>query len=143
MDFSFILCAHTSSGAHPASCLMGTGGPFPGGKTRPGRDADHSPHLVPRSRMSRGYISSPPWRLHGDNGTDFTVTSVQNVTHRLRITCLKLVTDSVQSKNFYDKSYFISEDSLPSRTLSCTWFVVTRNTRIAWWCRNGHVARKL
>jgi hypothetical protein len=28
---------------------MGTGGPFPGGKARPGRDADHSPHLVPRS----------------------------------------------------------------------------------------------
>jgi hypothetical protein len=22
---------------------MGTGGPFPGGKARPGRDADHSP----------------------------------------------------------------------------------------------------
>jgi hypothetical protein len=22
---------------------MGTGGPFPGGKSRPGRDADHSP----------------------------------------------------------------------------------------------------
>jgi hypothetical protein len=31
------------SGAHPASCTMGTGGPFPGGKERPGRDADHSP----------------------------------------------------------------------------------------------------
>jgi len=28
---------------------MGTGGPFPGGKARPGRDADHSPLLVPRS----------------------------------------------------------------------------------------------
>jgi hypothetical protein len=29
-------------GAHPASSPMGTGGPFPGGKARPGRDADHS-----------------------------------------------------------------------------------------------------
>jgi hypothetical protein len=29
--------------AHPASCTMRTGGPFPGGKARPGRDADHSP----------------------------------------------------------------------------------------------------
>jgi hypothetical protein len=29
--------------AHPASCTMGTGGPFPGAKARPGRDADHSP----------------------------------------------------------------------------------------------------
>jgi hypothetical protein len=39
---------------------MGTGGPFPGGKARPRRDADHSPHLVPRSRMSRRYIPLPP-----------------------------------------------------------------------------------
>jgi hypothetical protein len=32
------------SGAHPASCPMSTGGgPFPGGKLRPGREADHSP----------------------------------------------------------------------------------------------------
>jgi hypothetical protein len=42
-DFSSILCVQTGSGAHPASCAMGTGGPFPGGKARPGRDADHSP----------------------------------------------------------------------------------------------------
>jgi hypothetical protein len=31
------------SGAHPASCTMGTGSPFAGGKERPGRDANHSP----------------------------------------------------------------------------------------------------
>jgi hypothetical protein len=30
-DFSSILCVQTGSGAHPASCTMGTGGPFPGG----------------------------------------------------------------------------------------------------------------
>jgi hypothetical protein len=42
-DFSSILCVQTGSGAHPASCTMGTGGPFPGGRARPGRDADHSP----------------------------------------------------------------------------------------------------
>jgi hypothetical protein len=42
-DFSSILCVQTGSGAHPASCTMGTGGPFSGGKARPGRDADHSP----------------------------------------------------------------------------------------------------
>jgi hypothetical protein len=42
-DFSSILCVQTGSGAHPASCTMGTGGPFPGGKARPGRDADQSP----------------------------------------------------------------------------------------------------
>jgi hypothetical protein len=41
-------CVHvdsvqTGSGAYPASYPMGTGGPLPGGKVRPGRDADHSP----------------------------------------------------------------------------------------------------
>jgi hypothetical protein len=64
-DFSSSLCVQTSSGAHPASCTMGTGGPFPGGKARPGRDTDHSPHLVPKSRMSRNYTSSPTKRLRG------------------------------------------------------------------------------
>jgi hypothetical protein len=29
------------------------------------------PHLVPRSRMSRGYSSSPPSRLHGGSVTSF------------------------------------------------------------------------
>jgi hypothetical protein len=37
-DFSSSLCVQTGSGAHPASCTMGTGG-----KALPGRDADHSP----------------------------------------------------------------------------------------------------
>jgi hypothetical protein len=34
--FSSILCVQTGSGAHPASCTMGTGGPFPGGKSTAG-----------------------------------------------------------------------------------------------------------
>jgi hypothetical protein len=42
-DFSSSLYVQTGSGAHPASCTVGTGGPFPGVKARPGRDADHSP----------------------------------------------------------------------------------------------------
>jgi hypothetical protein len=42
-DFSCLLSAQTGSGAHPASCTMGTGGSFPGGKALLGRDADHSP----------------------------------------------------------------------------------------------------
>jgi hypothetical protein len=37
------LCVQTGSGAHPASCTMGTGCPFPGSKARSGRDANHSP----------------------------------------------------------------------------------------------------
>jgi hypothetical protein len=64
-DFSYSLCVQTGSGDHPASCTMGTGGPFPGAKARPGRDADHSPHLVPRSGMSTSYTSSPPKRPRG------------------------------------------------------------------------------
>jgi hypothetical protein len=43
MDFSSSLCVQTGSGAHPASCTMGTGGTFPWGKAWPGRDAYHSP----------------------------------------------------------------------------------------------------
>jgi hypothetical protein len=40
-DFSSSPCVQT---LHPSSYPMGTGGgPFPGGKARPGRDADHSP----------------------------------------------------------------------------------------------------
>jgi hypothetical protein len=42
-DFSHSLCVQTGSDAHPASCTVGTGGPFPGGKARPGSDANHSP----------------------------------------------------------------------------------------------------
>jgi hypothetical protein len=41
-DFSSSLCVQTGSGSHPASCTVGTGGPFPGGKARPGLEADHS-----------------------------------------------------------------------------------------------------
>jgi hypothetical protein len=64
-DFSSSPCVQTGSGAHPASYPMGTGSPFPGGKARPGRDANHSLHLVPRLSMSRSYTSSLPMRLHG------------------------------------------------------------------------------
>jgi hypothetical protein len=39
----FPVASVSGSGAHLDSCTMGTGGPFPGGKARPGRDADQSP----------------------------------------------------------------------------------------------------
>jgi hypothetical protein len=40
------LCVQTGSGAHSSCYSVGTGGgPFPGGKARPGRDADHSPEV--------------------------------------------------------------------------------------------------
>jgi hypothetical protein len=41
-DFSSSPCAQTGSGAQPPIQWL-PGGPFPGGKARPGRDADHSP----------------------------------------------------------------------------------------------------
>jgi hypothetical protein len=44
-DFSSIICVQTGYGAHPASCTVGTVCPFPGGKARPGCDADHSPPI--------------------------------------------------------------------------------------------------
>jgi hypothetical protein len=47
---------------------MSAGGPFPADKERPRRDADHSPHLVPRSRISRSYTFSYPWCLYGVAG---------------------------------------------------------------------------
>jgi hypothetical protein len=41
--FSSSFCFQTGSGAHPASCTMGTEGPFLGAKARPGHDTNHSP----------------------------------------------------------------------------------------------------
>jgi hypothetical protein len=41
-DFSSNLCVWTGSGAHPASCPMGTRSPFPGGKAWLGYDTGHS-----------------------------------------------------------------------------------------------------
>jgi hypothetical protein len=69
MDFSSSLCVQTGSGAHPASCTVGTGGPFPGGKARPGRDADHSPPSSAEVKYEKElYLLSPqapPWRVAG------------------------------------------------------------------------------
>jgi hypothetical protein len=68
-DFYNTLCVKTVSEAHPASCTMGTGGPFPGAKRGRGMTLTTHPHLVSRSRMSRSYTSSPPqappWRVAG------------------------------------------------------------------------------
>jgi hypothetical protein len=63
-DFSSSLCVQTGSGVHPASCTMGTGGPFPGGKARPGRDADHSPPSSAEVENEYELYLSPK-RLHG------------------------------------------------------------------------------
>jgi hypothetical protein len=59
-DFSSSLCVQTGSGVHPASCTMGTRGPFPGGK---------GAALVPRSRMNRSYTPLPPSASMACSGT--------------------------------------------------------------------------
>jgi hypothetical protein len=64
-DFSSNFCVQTGSEVHPAPCTMGTGGPFPGAKRGRGVTLTTHPHLVPRSRMGRSYIFSPPKRHHG------------------------------------------------------------------------------
>jgi hypothetical protein len=48
-DFSSSLCVQTGSWAHPASCPMGTGGPFPGVKRGRGVMLTTHAHPVPRS----------------------------------------------------------------------------------------------
>jgi hypothetical protein len=44
---------------------MGTGGPFPGGKARPGRDADHSPPSSAEVVNEKELYLLSPKRLHG------------------------------------------------------------------------------
>jgi hypothetical protein len=84
-DFSSSLCVQPA--LRPThSYPMGTGNPFPGGKSRPGCDADHSPHLIPRSTMSRSYISSPPCRLRGGSMTVFLLYIVIKTGPRERYT---------------------------------------------------------
>jgi hypothetical protein len=72
-DFSSSPCIQTGSGAHPASCpmgtAMGTGSPFPGGKPRPGRDADHSPPSSAEVKYEKELHllspHAPPWHVAG------------------------------------------------------------------------------
>jgi hypothetical protein len=51
-DFSLNLRVQTDSEVHPVSCPMSTG-VLSSGVKRPEREANHSPHLLPRSRRSR------------------------------------------------------------------------------------------
>jgi hypothetical protein len=63
-DLSSILYVQTGSGAHPASCPMGTGG-----KARPGRDADHWPpssaEVVNEYELYHLSPQAPTWRVAG------------------------------------------------------------------------------
>jgi hypothetical protein len=57
-EFSCSLCVQAGSGAHPASCPMGTRGHSPGVKRGRGVTLTIHPQLVLRSWMSRSYTSS-------------------------------------------------------------------------------------
>jgi hypothetical protein len=67
--FPLAVVSMTSSGVHPASCIMGTGGPFPGGKAHPQRYADHSlpssAEVVNEYELYILYLQAPPWRVAG------------------------------------------------------------------------------
>jgi hypothetical protein len=68
-DFSSNLCVQTGSGAHPASCTIGTGGPFPGGEVRPRSDTNPSPPSS--AEVENEYevyllsTQAPPWCVEG------------------------------------------------------------------------------
>jgi hypothetical protein len=53
----------------PTSCTMGTGDPFPGSKSRPERDADHSPpstsEVVNEQKLYLLSPQTPTWRVTG------------------------------------------------------------------------------
>jgi hypothetical protein len=82
-DFSSSLCIHTGSGAHPASCTMGTRDPFPGVKRGQGTMLTTHPHLILRSRMSRSCTSSPPSTFVACSGTAFMKTLFWNSPRRI------------------------------------------------------------
>jgi hypothetical protein len=68
-DFSPSTCVQTGSGAHPASCTMGTWGALPGVKRGQGRDADHSPPSSAEVKNEQELyllcLQAPSWRVAG------------------------------------------------------------------------------
>jgi hypothetical protein len=68
----------TSCAAHPASCTMGTGVLSPRPKRGRGVMLTTHPHLVPRSRMSRSYISSPPSSFVACSGSALASLNVKS-----------------------------------------------------------------
>jgi hypothetical protein len=70
--FSSSFCVQT--GAHPASCTVGTGGPFPSIKRGQTVTLTTHLHLVPRSRLSRSYTSFSPSAVVTCSGTALLCT---------------------------------------------------------------------
>jgi hypothetical protein len=94
IEFSSSLCVQTVSGVHPASCTMGTGGTFPELKRGRGVRLTTHPHLIPRSRLSRSYTSSPPSSFMACSGTALVFThkyQSRNLTVKRNTICKSLV----------------------------------------------------
>jgi hypothetical protein len=89
----------SESRAHPASCTMGTGGSFPGGKARPGRDADRSPPSAEAKKALERYLLSPT-RLHGGERHYITFTNKNISTYITRIPLNSLFLTSATSSTF-------------------------------------------
>jgi hypothetical protein len=114
--FFLSLYVQTGSGAHAASCTMGTGVLSPGLKRSRGMTLTTHHHLMPRSRMSRRYTSSPPNAFISCSGTalafstgyrksmvtfiafvlvcfkvDLFLTNRITMTHTITIDCLSLL----------------------------------------------------
>jgi hypothetical protein len=66
---------------------VGTGGPFPGAKAWPGRDADHSPYLVPRLGMSKSCTPLPPSASMACSGTALLFTAHISVNVATSLSC--------------------------------------------------------
>jgi hypothetical protein len=59
-EFSLLHVVQTSSGAHPISYLLDTGGSFSGVK-RPGRENDHSLPISAKAMKTLIYASTPSY----------------------------------------------------------------------------------
>ena len=73
--------AHTGSGLHPTFCSVGTGDLSPGGGGMvelADHEADHPPHLIPRSGMS-GAIHPLFYSLHVMHRKKFTFTFMSEI----------------------------------------------------------------
>jgi hypothetical protein len=66
---------------------VGTGGSFPAGKARPGRDADHSPPSSAEIKNEQElYLlspHSPPWRAAGSLYFTLFVIYIQNMNTKI------------------------------------------------------------
>jgi hypothetical protein len=74
-EFKLSLCPDRLWGP-PSLLYSGYRGSFPGLKRSPGMTLTTHPHLMPRSKMSRNYTSSPPGDFVACSGTALVFVSL-------------------------------------------------------------------